>query len=225
MDLLSKYSAFIFDFDGTLADTAPDILSIIKTVIRDAGIKVPACSTEIIGPPLEQIFASLLPGTEKEQLNSLVAAYRAKYRTCGFPFTRVFTGIPNILQQIYRHGKPAFIATNKPCSVSKALLESKSLLHFFKDVVSRDSIPGRCLSKRQMLEYLGDKYSLNASSALMIGDSVLDMEGARQAGMCSAAVLYGYGSPQQLRETGPDLLILTESWDDIAYGPGMRELS
>ena len=217
-----RFSAVFFDLDGTLVDSAPDILHLLRQVLMDAGLDVPPMDFHLIGPPLEEIFEIVAPSVSPEFRAELVLAYRALYRVDDYARSRVFSGVPGLLRSLREQGVPAFVATNKPEKVTRRLLERKGLLPLFTDVASRDSVAGRSLSKREMLEMLMDRHGLSASSALMVGDSRLDISGGREAGARTAAALYGYGRKEVLLEEKPDFVVEDEGWENMFAWPEMR---
>ena len=217
-----RFSAVFFDLDGTLVDSAPDILHLIRQVLMDAGLDVPPMDFHLIGPPLEEIFETVAPSVSPEFRAELVLAYRALYRVDDYARSRVFSGIPGLLHSLREQGVPAFVAMNKPEKVTRRLLERKGLLPLFTDVASRDSVAGRSLSKREMLDMLMERHGLSASSALMVGDSRLDISGGREAGARTAAALYGYGRKDVLLGEKPDFVVEDEGWERMFAWPEMR---
>lgn len=214
--LISRnFSAFIFDFDGTLIDTAPDIIGVLNAVLKDRGYPLLAMDRTLIGPPLEDIIAGALPPLSPQEQASVKTEYRARYREHHYGSSRIFSGIVPLLHRLREKNIPAFVATNKPEAVSRRFLALKNIDGFFKDVISRDSLPGKALSKAEMLEQLAYRYGLDLANCLMIGDSVFDMQGGRLAGLKTAAIMYGYGKHEDLLAEHPDFIVADEGWSDI----------
>ena len=214
----AQFSAFFFDLDGTLVDSAPDILALIRLVLEEASLPIPAMDTTLIGPPLEDIMAKVAPQSSMEEQQALVLAYRARYRVHDYAGTRVFSGIPRLLQRLREQGCLLFVATNKPNYVTRRLLERKGLLPLFTDIVCRDSDPAQ-LSKCAMIQKMLGQYAVPASKAVMVGDSRLDMEGGHQAGVTTLAALYGYGGREALLRTNPDFVVEDEAWCTVKTWP------
>ena len=217
---LKQFSAFFFDLDGTLVDSAPDIIALIRLVLEEAALPVPAMNTRLIGPPLEDIMAAVAPQSSAADQQALVLAYRKRYRVHDYAGTRVFSGIPGLLQRLRAQGAKLFVATNKPNYVTRRLLDRKGLLPLFTDIVCRDSDPEQPLSKCAMVQRLLEQYTVPASQAVMVGDSLLDMEGGRQAGVTTLAALYGSGGRETLLHANPDLIVEDESWQIVKTWPG-----
>ena len=79
------FSTILFDLDGTLVDSAPDVLEAITAVLRDAGDPVPRMELSIIGPPLEGIFREVCPDADETKIARHVAAFRDLYFGGTFP--------------------------------------------------------------------------------------------------------------------------------------------
>lgn len=222
MTPLVPSSAVFFDVDGTLVDSAPDILFLIRRVMAAEGVDVPPMDFHLIGPPLEEIFETVAPSLSQELREKMVLAYRALYRKHDYGHSRVFSGIPVILRLLEARGIPAFVATNKPERVTRRLLDCKGLLPLFTDIVSRDSVPGKNLSKCEMLTLLMQRHGLKPERSLMVGDSMLDISGGRKAGVLTAAVFYGYGKREILLNEHPDFVIEDEAWEGVFTWPEME---
>jgi len=212
---IDRFSGFFFDLDGTLMDTAPDVLNTMQEVLRAAQEPIPPMDQYLIGPPLEAIFARLVPHAPASRVNQLVLDYRAIYRRLPYARSRIFSGIPRLLRALRDRDKTCFVATNKALLVTRRLLEMKGLDVYFTDVTTLDVLPGRTLSKKEMLEYMAAKHQLEPQSCVMIGDSVLDLAGGRGAGMKTAAALYGYTRREELLAAQPDFLVESEDWDRV----------
>ena len=204
-------SRFVFDLDGTLVDTAPDILNLLAAVLRENGHPAPPLSRGIIGPPLEDIVRGVCPDAPEEELRRLIGIYRARYAACDYAGSDVFPGIVPLLERLRSLGGRLYVATNKPESVSRRLLAIKKLGPF-DDIVSADSVPETTLSKRDMLRLLMDRHGFAPAEGVMCGDSVLDLRGAREAGLLCVAALYGYGQPEALLRERPDFAAGDPAW-------------
>lgn len=207
-------SRFVFDLDGTLVDTAPDILGLLAAVLRENGYPTPALSRDIIGPPLEDIVHGVCPDAPEEELHRLIGIYRGRYAACDYAQSTVFPGIIPLLERLRDLGGRLYVATNKPEAISRRLLAIKGL-NLFDDIVSADSLPGTPLSKRDMLRLLMDRHGFAPAEGVMCGDSVLDLRGAREAGLFSVAALYGYGKPEALLLERPDRLADDPAWTTL----------
>ena len=170
-----RYADWFFDLDGTLVDSAPDILRLLGGVLREEGLAVPELDKGRIGPLLEDIIRGICPDLAPADLERLVRIYRARYRACPFDESPAFPGIPLLFERL----------------------------------------SGRRLSKAGMLALLMERHGVEPGTAIMVGDSALDMRGGQEAGMATAAALYGYGRRGALLETGPDFVIEDAAWTRV----------
>ena len=210
-----RYADWFFDLDGTLVDSAPDILRLLGGVLREEGLAVPELDKGRIGPLLEDIIRGICPDLAPADLERIVRIYRARYRACPFDKSPAFPGIPPLFERLSGRGCRLFVATNKPEDVTRRLLDVRGLLPFLAGFACSDSLPGRRLSKAGMLALLMERHGVEPETAIMVGDSALDMRGGQEAGMATAAALYGYGRRGALLETGPDFVIEDAAWTRV----------
>ena len=195
-----RYADWFFDLDGTLVDSAPDILRLLGGVLREEGLAVPELDKGRIGPLLEDIIRGICPDLAPADLERIVRIYRARYRACPFDESPAFPGIPPLFERLSGRG---------------CLLDVRGLLPFLAGFACSDSLPGRRLSKAGMLALLMERHGVEPGTAIMVGDSALDMRGGQEAGMATAAALYGYGRRGALLETGPDFVIEDAAWTRV----------
>ena len=237
-----RYADWFFDLDGTLVDSAPDILRLLGGVLREEGLAVPELDkgppvrcgerqsrldridaarsetgrqAQASGPLLEDIIRGICPDLAPADLERIVRIYRARYRACPFDESPAFPGIPPLFERLSGRGCRLFVATNKPEDVTRRLLDVRGLLPFLAGFACSDSLPGRRLSKAGMLALLMERHGVELGTAIMVGDSALDMRGGQEAGMATAAALYGYGRRGALLETGPDFVIEDAAWTRV----------
>ena len=95
-----RYADWFFDLDGTLVDSAPDILRLLGGVLREEGLAVPELDKGRIGPLLEDIIRGLCPDLSPADLERIVRIYRARYRACPFDESPAFPGIPPLFERL-----------------------------------------------------------------------------------------------------------------------------
>ena len=119
------FSTILFDLDGTLVDSAPDVLEAIAAVLRDAGDPVPRMELSIIGPPLEGIFREVCPDADEAKIARHVAAFRDLYFGGTFPQSTPYPGIFALLERLRAKGCRLFVATHKPEAAAQRMLTLK----------------------------------------------------------------------------------------------------
>jgi len=214
-DFLSAYGHYMFDFDGTLADSAGDVIACMKRSLALNGQPDAEISPFSIGPPLDQMFRTVQPELDEAQVRTLVDTYRDLYNSLENPSTRVYSGIPDVLDRLRARGAGLYVATNKANSSAVMQLRNLGLGAYFKDVMSADSrldVLGRKLTKGEMIRELLEQHAIEPADAAMIGDSAYDMEGGRFAGVHTMAVLYGYSHPEALLALRPEFTVRSEDW-------------
>lgn len=192
------YQNYIFDVDGTIADTAPAILKTIRKALTftDTQIDEKRLTYELIGPPLPQMIAILAPGAEAEKIETVVSAFRSldDELSEGAP---LYAGIKPLLEKLKKEGKRCFIATNKPQSPTFKLLNALDIAAYFEAVYGPDIDKSRKMSKTEMIKEIIGRFNLDAERTIMIGDTLGDINAAHEAGCRSLAALWGYGKDKE----------------------------
>jgi 2-phosphoglycolate phosphatase len=189
----SKPKAVLLDLDGTLADTAPDLIGAINRSRRKAGL--PTLATENLRPLVSQGVEVLVQqgfGTRDQTLiNAKKIEVLDDYRKNIALTTRLFEGFENVLERLEKSAIPWGIVTNKPHYLTTALLEELDLNSRVACVVSGDTVahskphPAPLLKAAQAIR-------LAPSDCLYVGDAEGDVIAAKAAGMPVLVALYGY---------------------------------
>ncbi|RMF47213.1 MAG: HAD family hydrolase [Deltaproteobacteria bacterium] len=184
------FSGLIFDLDGTLLDSLPD-LTLAANVIRNRlGLepvdadRVRAC----VGDGARKLLERLLP--EELFSDERLAQFLAIYRQHLTDQTRPFEGIPQLLERLSGH--PRALITNKPVEMAREILDRLDLARHFSVVFGGDSFPEKKPHPRPLLETL-KRLGTPAATTLMIGDHHTDLYAARAADMPFCFCRWGYG--------------------------------
>ncbi|MDR1669183.1 MAG: HAD hydrolase-like protein [Oscillospiraceae bacterium] len=202
-------TCILFDLDGTLSDPKEGLLNSYQYALSAFGIREERENlTRFIGPPLRESFASAY-GFSPGEVEAVVAKFREFFAETGIYQNTVYPGIPEALKALYDSGKTLCVATNKAALYARQTIEFFRMDRYFT-YISGDEMDGS-LSKggkreiiRRALEAVG---ATDLSAAVMIGDRKHDILGAKQAGIGSIGVLYGYGSREELEEAGAEALV------------------
>lgn len=194
----------VFDLDGTLVDSAADVLHALRLAAAEANIepKVPL-TPALIGPPLRELLGSLGAEFSDSQAEVAVLAFRRIYDHSLMPRTIPYAGVPEAIARLRAAGCRLFVATNKPHLPTAAILDR----HFpgaFVDFCCTDSVAGTRLDKTGMLSELLRRHGLESAGSVMVGDATSDLRAGRALNWRTLAVLYGYGAPETLRAERPD---------------------
>lgn len=206
------FSTILFDLDGTLVDSAPDVLEAIAAVLRDAGDPVPRMELSIIGPPLEGIFREVCPDADETKIARHVAAFRDLYFGGTFPQSTPYPGIFALLERLRAKGCRLFVATHKPEAAAQRMLTLKGFMPFLEGVGCTDSLPDRQLCKKDIIRLLMERHALDPASMVMVRDTALDIRGGNEQGVATIAALYGYGDKAKLLAERPRYLTDDPEW-------------
>lgn len=200
-----NFDGCFFDLDGTLCDTAPDILCSWRNTLEKRGLDWGRFEREFrIGPPLEPTVREIFREETQQWCAELIAEFRAIYVNCGFPETRPYPGIPELLEQLHSQGVRLFVATNKLLRPSQEILNRNGWSDLFLKVFAPDLIAGERHSKAELLLLALREYGLRPSHCVMIGDTAGDVKAGKAAGMEAVGVLWGYGGEAELTAAGAD---------------------
>ena len=200
---MKQYEAVFFDLDGTLTDPGIGITNSVAYALNKYGIKVEDRTQlyKFIGPPLIDSFMKYY-GFSEDQARQAVAYYREYYTEKGMLENRVYDGIETLLKRLTDSGKRLCVATSKPEPFAKIILEHFGLAHYF-EYIAGATIDETRTKKDEVIAYALEQCNLvDGSSVVMIGDREYDVLGAKQHGMDSIGVLFGYGSSEELTAAG-----------------------
>jgi len=198
----------IFDLDGTLVDSAEDIMLCLREVCVLYDIaSAEKINKTIIGPPVADMIRHLNPGIKDNLLNMALTKFRKLYDNCEHKNTKTYYGVMSLLKKLNKSRKNLFIVTNKPIKSSRAIISKLKIDEYFLDIISPDSENNMQLSKAKMISFLINKWALDKTRSIMIGDSKSDIIAAHENNIMSVAVLGGYGDKQELISISPSYVI------------------
>ena len=198
--------ALIFDFDGTIVDTAPDVLTCANLTLRKLGMRPITLeqARRSIGPGPDNFARIVLPEGEQDRFDEFIDIFRQFYHEHCLDRTRPFPGVPEMLAEL--EGFPKAIATNKPKIYTTKILDALDLSQFFDVVIGPDDV-ARLKPAPDMLLAAASALEVPPARALMVGDTDNDVLAARAAGMKVCAVTWGYSPLEVLLKSSPDFLI------------------
>lgn len=219
----------LFDLDGTLVDTAPELADALNDVLQTLGLApVPEDlvrgwigdgARALLGKALDHLSglngAPDVPVDEARAWALFGVAYEAR---CGTRST-VFDGVLPLLQRLQAQGSQLAVLTNKEARFAHRVLTSHGLSQAFSLIVAGDSLPVK-KPHPQVVQHALDALQASTDEALLVGDSVTDVRCARGAGIPVWLVRHGY--PQGLLEgaDAPDGFI--DHFDDFCPAPAAR---
>lgn len=204
-------AAIIFDLDGTLIDSMPDVQRCLNLMLADHGLR---------GLSMEELRATIGHGAafmihkavetvggnpSSLSLEECRQRYLTYYRAEPVKATRLFEGVLEVLAHFQARGVPMGICSNKPSVMVHAVLESLELTPYFQGITGGDDVPAGKPHPDHLLETLR-RMGLPGHGAVMVGDSRADVEAARNAEMPSVVVSFGY-SEEPVESLGADAVI------------------
>ncbi|MCF0135893.1 MAG: type I pullulanase [Lachnospiraceae bacterium] len=205
-----EYDTFLFDLDGTIIDSGEGVTNAVAYALTKMGLEVPERSqlNKFIGPPLIESFREFC-SMDPETARKAVDLFREYYPVKGMYECFLYEGIRPVLASLKAAGKRLILATSKPEPQAVAILKYLGVDIYF-DFLAGASADTSRNKKEQVVAYALELAGIkDLSRVVMVGDRKYDITGARQNGLETIAVLYGYGSRQELEEFGAAYIIHT----------------
>lgn len=201
--MIPKFPVYLFDVDGTIMDSAPDICGAQREVLIAHGYSGDLSDGFLrgyIGLHLIDLFADL--GFSEDRIPVMVEHYRSIYPQRGHASTRVFEGVAGMLARL--DGRKS-TATTKGTPTTRAVLEQFGLVHHFDHIQGTDGFPAK--PEPDVIHASLAGLGARAEECLFVGDSPADMEAGRRAGVRICAVRWGYGDVEEMARWQPDFWI------------------
>ena len=204
-----KYQAVIFDLDGTILNTLDDLADSANHVLAAKGF--PVHPTEryktFVGNGIPKLIERMLPsGTPEQVIADTLADFQAYYDLHKNDKTAPYPGISELLKALKARGVKLCVLSNKQHDLSVAIVrhhfgaDAFDLIQGQSDRFPTKPDPTSCLF---IMEQLG----IPAQSILYVGDSNVDMQTARNAGLTACGVSWGFRSVEELTQAGADVIV------------------
>jgi phosphoglycolate phosphatase len=201
-----KISLIVYDFDGTLVDTLFDIADAVNLSLK--ALELRTLSYEMIrkyvGKGVENLMAQSIDGTGYADLSSAVDQFRKHYSKNLMNHTRFYPSGREILDHF--NNKKQAICSNKPEDFVIRILESLESLEPFDAIVGGDTLQSRKPDPEGLLNLL-ERFQCSPEQAVLVGDSPVDIETGKRAGVYTCVVSFGFGNPKEIASAGADCSI------------------
>ena len=203
--IATSYDNALFDLDGTLIDPQLGITRSIQYALRKLGRPVPNAEELLwcIGPPLLDSLRTLLGAEPSTLADQALALYRERFSVTGILENRIYDGIPELLTGLNESGVTLYIATSKPQVYAQKIVAHLGLACHFRAVYG-STLSGELSDKMDLIRFILQKEDLERTRTIMVGDRSYDILGAKQCRIASLGVTYGYGTREELAESGAD---------------------
>jgi len=203
----------LFDLDGTLVDSAPDIADAVDQALEAHGRRGVGedAVRGFIGNGAERLVHRALTGSRDgeaaaAEFAAVYASFLEIYQAGLYVRTRVYPGVSEALRDLAGDGWTFGVVTNKPARFTTPLLAAAGLDDWFAIVLSGDSLPRKKPDPLPLI-HAADAVGADLAQTIMVGDSMADLQAAQQAGIPAICVSYGYSGGVDLAAHGVDRLI------------------
>jgi phosphoglycolate phosphatase len=203
-----KNRGILFDLDGTLVDSLDDLAAAANHVrsIRNLKPLSRARVASYIGEGVRSLVSKVLKTVNSRELDAMVPLFVRHYEEHCVDFTRLYPGVARALKTLHGAGYKLAVVTNKPGQVSRRILRALGVFRRFQCVLGGDSA-ARKKPDPQLLIKACKVMKLKPETCIMVGDSRVDMEAGRAAGMKTIGIKGGIGNLRLLKASKPDLLL------------------
>lgn len=192
--------SIIFDLDGTLTDSGEGIINCASLALEHFGITPPDRETmrQFVGPPLVDSFVKFgIPAVDAEEA---VEIYRSRYIPIGKYENTPYPGVYELLERLRDQGHKLYVATSKPEGMSVDILEHFDMAKYFTLICGASMDTSRN-TKDAVIGYLLKKAGITGD-IVMIGDTAFDVLGAKEHGISTIGVAWGYGKTEDMKCAG-----------------------
>jgi phosphoglycolate phosphatase len=196
----------IFDLDGTLIDSLPDLTDAANRVRQHFNLSTfqPEEVRKLVGQGARSLVARALPGATNDDIEEGLKIFLDYNLAHIVDKTRVYPKVPETLELLKAKRIPLCVLSNKNVALCREVLSKLGLDKYFPTVVGADSFPFRKPSPEPILALL-KKFAVGTMECAMIGDSINDMAAGEGAGVITVGCSYGYGEMNEL--AGADFVV------------------
>lgn len=205
--------AILFDFDGTLADTAPGIVKTMECTFKEMGLPVPSekAMRNTIGLPLPKALQQL-NGLNDKDTETATEIYRRLFTTVEVSLISIFPKVKETLQALHDDGVRLAICTSRNVESLEMIMQQHDIKRFFETAITNsDNLAPK--PAPDMVDALLERMNLCPDDVIVVGDTTFDIQMGNSAGCRTVAVTYGNHSAEQLAASSPSLMI--DSFDKL----------
>ncbi|WP_019768687.1 HAD family hydrolase [Streptococcus sobrinus] len=211
---MTNYQTIIFDLDGTLTDSQTGIINSLTYAFKQMGLPLPAQSQlkKFIGPPLSQSFQDFC-GLNDIETQKTISYYRQYFADKGWKENQLLPGARELLAKLKQAGKTLLVASSKPEVFVKQILDHFEIDSYFTVIAGASLDDSRSQKSAVIAHALKTAKIEELKGCVMVGDRKHDVEGAKVQGLPTIGLLLGFGSRQELEESGA--IAIAENFQDL----------
>ena len=204
----------IFDFDGTLINSIPDLTLAINNMLEHYNLSPLTIEqvTPFIGNGAKPLVKRALEASQTQEkangieFNEAFDIYLSAYEKITCQDTFLYEGVESTLEHLFEKGYKLAICTNKPYKFIEPILETLQIKKYFKLWIGEDSLPEKKPNALPLV-HLVEAMDATIEKSIMIGDSKNDILAAHNAKMESVGVSYGYNYNENIADYNPTLVV------------------
>ena len=198
----------IFDLDGTLIDSSEDIAWAANMALADLGHeKIDSERVkEGIGWGVKSLLEKMMPGEGTDRIEYARIKFLEYYWEHSVVSTYPYPGVRETLEYFNQKNTKMAVVTNKPFKFSEKILKDFGLLSFFRIILGGDSVFNRKPHPEPVVKVIAS-LDVKKDRAVIVGDSPVDCEAGKRAGIATVGVEYGFRSRKELEDAGCDIII------------------
>lgn len=204
----NRIKSIIFDLDGTLIDSLPSITNAVNYTLEIFECKRLSLQevSRIINKGDKYLFANALNSDDDEKIKRVCDVFLEYYsNNCD---DKPYNKVEEILKTINNKGIPISLLTNKPEKITKKILTNTGLMNYFQLILA-DNGKNKLKPNPDLIYQIIDETGVENECTIIVGDSEVDIQAGKNAGIITCAVSFGYGNNNTIIEHNPDFIINT----------------
>lgn len=199
---------FLFDFDGTIADSGETAILAVQEGFKKTGLKAPSARTVryYMGVPIEAFFPELAgPDFPEERIEELYDNFRQAYQELEESSTTLFEGMKETLAQLKADGKDLYVVSSKISTSLKRNLDTLGISEYFTDIIGSDQVENYKPAP-DGVDIIVDRHGLDKNETIMIGDAKYDLQMGKAAGVHTCGCAWDTYDIELLKKEEPTYL-------------------